>query len=168
MTSHQALAFSRRGFLVLTLGAGLSACATTYEFKGEISPAQLTVASMTSRINEVRRSRGSKAVTYNARLAVAARTQANRMAERNKISHDLGSTLRERVTAAGYEGAVGENLAAGHKSLESAINGWLESPGHRNTLLTDKFTEFGLAVASSGNRNYWALVMGGSFKAWNS
>ena len=89
------------------------------------------------------------------------------MASKNKMSHDLGVTLRERVTAAGYIGAVGENLAAGHKTLESAIEGWMNSTGHRSTLLSHKFVEFGLAVArSSTGKLYWAMIAGGSFDAW--
>jgi uncharacterized protein YkwD len=96
------------------------------------------------------------------------------MANRDKLSHDLGVTLRERVTKAGYEGAVGENVAGGQLTLEEAIQGWMNSPGHRSTLLSDKFTEFGLAVAAvpPGKQSrygiYWAFIAGGSFDAWRA
>lgn len=162
---------TRRSFIVLASGAGLSAC-TSYSFGSATSPDGLNIATVTQKINEVRKAHGRKPVKYNAKLAKAARSQAQLMASRDKLSHNLGVTLRERVTAAGYVGAVGENLAGGHKTLESAIEGWLGSPGHKSTLLSSKFTEFGLAYArvSTGKKsrytNYWAVIFGGDFAAW--
>lgn len=149
----------------------VSSC-TTYTFETATRPGQLSTELMTAKINEVRKANGRKPVVYSPQLATAARAHAQLMASRDQLSHDLGITLRERVTQAGYKGAVGENLAGGHKTLESAIEGWLASNGHRNTLLSDKFTEFGLAVAYVGNGRksrygtYWALIMGGDFAAW--
>lgn len=163
--------FTRRGFIILSAATLVASC-STYEFQTATRANQLSTAQMTAKINEVRRANGRKPVRYNSQLASAARAQAQLMASRDQLSHDLGVTLRERVTTAGYNGAVGENLAGGHKTLESAINGWLESPGHRSTLLSDKFVEFGLSVATvqSGKKSrfgtYWALIMGGDFAAW--
>ena len=94
------------------------------------------------------------------------------MASKDQLSHDLGVTLRQRVTAAGYDGAVGENVAGGQATLEAAIQGWLNSPKHKDTLLSTRFTEFGLAVAYVGGGRksrygvYWAFIAGGSFEAW--
>jgi len=94
------------------------------------------------------------------------------MAQKDQLSHNLGVSLRQRVTDAGYDGAVGENVAGGHKTLEQAIEGWLAPPGHRSTLLSTRFVEFGLAVATvppgrkSRYGTYWAFVAGGPFEAW--
>ena len=120
----------------------------------------------------MRKANGRPPLAYNPKLEAAARSQANLMASKDQLSHDLGVTLRQRVTAAGYEGAVGENVAGGQRTLEQAIQGWLDSPRHRDTLLSDRFTEFGLAVASvdAGRRSrygvYWAFIAGGDFAAW--
>lgn len=162
---------TRRSFIVLSSAALVSSC-TSYTFDTATRPGQLRTEVITAKINEVRRANGRKPIVYNRQLANAARSQAQLMATRDQLSHDLGVTLRERVTAAGYVGAVGENLAGGHKTLESAIEGWLGSSGHRNTLLSTKFTEFGLAVAHVGGGRksrygtYWALIMGGDYAAW--
>ncbi len=162
---------TRRGFVVLSASAFASAC-SPYQFATRTRPGELTIAEMTARINAVRGANGRDPVRYNAQLAAAARSQAQLMARRDQLSHDLGVTLRERVTEAGYDGAVGENLAGGHRTLEQAIEGWLESRAHRNTLLSDKFIEFGLATTnvpdgtSSRYGRYWALIMGGPFEAW--
>lgn len=127
---------------------------------------------MVEKINEVRRANRRKPITYNKKLEQAAQFQARKMASRGELSHNLGETLRERTDAAGYVGAVAENVAGGHKTLEAAIEGWLQSPTHRSALLSDKFTEFGLAVqrVPEGQKSrypiFWALVMGGDFDLW--
>jgi len=164
---------SRRGFLVFGAAGLLCACSPAgLPGPTATSPAQLSTAAIVAAVNGVRKANGRPPLSYNYRLEAAARSQAKLMANRDQLSHDLGVTLRQRVTAAGYDGAVGENVAGGQKTLEQAIQGWLDSPKHRETLLSPRFTEFGLAVASvaSGRKSrygtYWAFIAGGSFEAW--
>jgi uncharacterized protein YkwD len=134
---------------------------------GSTSPTQLSTETIMAKINGTRRTYGREPLTYNSRLESAARTHANLMASRNTLSHTLGGSLRQRVTVAGYEGAVGENLGAGQTTLEGVIEGWLNSRGHRSTLLSPNFKEFGLAAARSANgKTYWAFIAGGDFDAW--
>jgi uncharacterized protein YkwD len=169
--------FTRRGFLVLSAGASLSACSSigmgTVVPTGSTTPQQLSQASILAAINAARQENGGhKPMAYSQKLEVAARSQAQLMASKDQLAHNLGVTLRQRVTAAGYEGAVGENIAGGQRTLQQAIEGWLNSPGHRATLLSDKFTEFGLSVASVSPARksrygiYWCFIAGGSFEAW--
>ncbi len=109
------LSFSRRGFILLGAASVLSAC-TSVVGPGVVTttkPPQLTTATITAAINGVRRVNGRKPLAYSARLEAAARSQARLMARRDQLSHDLGVSLRQRVTDAGYEGAVGENVAGG-------------------------------------------------------
>ena len=166
---------TRRAFIIVGGGACLSACASfgTNVPSGNTAPQQLNQATILAAINEARRLNGGhKPLAYNTALEAAARSQANLMASKDQLAHNLGVTLRERVTAAGYEGAVGENIAGGQQSLQQAIEGWLNSPGHRATLLSDKFTEFGLAEAhtaaglKSRYGTYWCFIAGGPFSAW--
>jgi uncharacterized protein YkwD len=161
---------TRRSVLFLLSAAALSACASTVPVlprSAASTPEALTDAEILSAINAVRAANGSPPWTYNAALESAARSQASLMAQKNTMSHDLGVTLRQRVTAAGYLGAVGENVAKGYTSLPGAIEGWMNSSGHRSTLLSHKFTEFGLAaVRSPSGKLYWAMIAGGSFEAW--
>ena len=167
-------ALSRRHFVVFGAAALLTGCSTAMIPSGTTSPAptQLSQSAIVAAINSTRAHNGKPPLQYSSRLEAAARSQANLMASKDQLSHNLGVTLRQRVSAAGYDGAVGENVAGGQKSLEQAIEGWLNSPAHRNTLLSTRFTEFGLAVASVGPGRksrygtYWAFIAGGSFDAW--
>jgi uncharacterized protein YkwD len=171
------MSITRRAFIILGAGASLSACASlglgTNVPAGTTTPAQLNQDTILAAINEARRINGGhKSLTYNTALEAAARSQANLMASKDQLAHNLGVTLRERVSTAGYEGAVGENIAGGQQSLQQAIEGWLNSPGHRATLLSDKFVEFGLAEAhvGAGRKSrygtYWCFIAGGPFSAW--
>ena len=166
------MSLSRRSLLVLG-SAFLAGCtAAIPPPPGATNPTVLTRAAILAAINGTRHRNGVPPLRYNSNLEAAARSQANLMASKDQLSHDLGVTLRQRVSSAGYDGAVGENVAGGQKTLEQAIEGWLNSPGHRNTLLSTRFVEFGLAVARvpSGRKSrygtYWAFVAGGPFEAW--
>lgn len=163
------LDLTRRSFLVLGAATALSACTTIPMLPAATNnaPDSLSRDQIMAAINAVRAANGAPRWSYNGLLEDAARSQARLCAARNTLSHDLGVTLRQRVTAAGYIGAVGENLAGGQKTLEQAITGWMNSTGHRNTLLSHKFVEFGLATATaSSGKRYWAMIAGGSFDAW--
>lgn len=169
------MSLTRRCFLLAGSATLLSGCSSlsTITPPGATSPQQLSQATMVSAINAARRANGGHApLRYNLQLESAARSQAELMASKDQLAHDLGVTLRQRVTAAGYLTAVGENLAGGQQTLEQAIEGWLNSPGHRATLLSDKFVEFGLAVSrvAAGRKSrygiYWCFIAGGPFEAW--
>lgn len=168
---------SRRSLLLLGCTALLSGCSVAMApgvVPKPATPGQLSQASILSAINGVRARNGRPPLKYNSQLEAAARAQANLMASKDTLSHNLGVTLRQRVTTAGYQGAVGENVAGGQRSIDQAIEGWLNSPAHRNTLLSTRFTEFGLAMASVGPGRksrygtYWAFIAGGSFEAWKT
>ena len=156
-------------FLAAGAAALLSGCSMTapYRPSGATNPAALDVGTMVARINETRRQYGAGPLAYNPALDRIARAHARLMASRQTMSHDLGGNLRERSLAGGYEGATGENLATGQRTLEQTIESWLKSPGHRQILLNRRFVEFGLAAeTSSQGRAYWAFVAGGPHALW--
>lgn len=162
--------YTRRAALVLASASLLSACASTIPpLPAKVSdrPEDLTRDQIVATVNAVRRANGAGSWRYNPQLEAAARSQARLMASKDTLSHDLGVTLRQRVSEAGYLLAVGENVAKGYKTLPTAIEGWLASQGHRNTLLSNRFTEFGLAFArTNSGKLYWALIAGGPYEAW--
>jgi uncharacterized protein YkwD len=167
---------SRRGLLGLSALSLLAACSGAEAFaplkSGPITPNEVTRGRVIAAINGIRMANGKPPLRYCQELEIAARMQADLMASKDQLSHDLGETLRQRVTKAGYQGAVGENVAGGQQSLEMAIDGWMHSKGHRETLLSTKFVEFGLAVSvvpkSKHSRYgvYWAFIAGGPSSAW--
>lgn len=107
-------------------------------------------------------------LAWNPMLAETARRHAESMATEGYFNHvdSQGRTVGARARAAGYRyRVVGENLAAGHASVEEAIRGWLLSASHCRNLIDERFTEFGIARVHSPNAGdrygeYWTLVLG--------
>jgi len=110
---------------------------------------------------------GRPPLQWNPRLANAAAHHVRAMAEQQFFDHrDLdGRTVGHRVSVTGYRWQqVGENLAAGHDTVEDAVRGWLLSTTHCEVMIDATFTEFGIARMPSSNpadpfRTYWALVV---------
>ncbi len=67
-----------------------------------------------------------------------------------------GDTLGERVRAQAYRYCmVAENIAKGQPNERSAIESWMQSPGHRRNILDSGVTEYGMA----GVGDVWVLVL---------
>jgi uncharacterized protein YkwD len=88
------------------------------------------------------------------------------MAENDYFSHTdpNGVGIQQRVSSQGYVWqAVGENIAAGHTSVSAVVKGWLESPGHCRNIMSDAFTEMGMAKANDSESRYstyWTQTLG--------
>jgi uncharacterized protein YkwD len=91
-------------------------------------------------------------------LMQVAREQSTHMARLKQISHELeGRTFTLRMKEAKYRAqAAGEICAEGARTPAEAIADWLESPGHKETMLNPKYTAIGvgIATASDGRRYY--------------
>ena len=97
-------------------------------------------------------------VSWNDKLEKAARGHTDYMSTYNILSHtgENGSRAGERINKAGYKWSeYGENIAAGYKTEEEVINGWLNSSGHCKNLM--KPITKHVAVARNGN--YWTQIL---------
>jgi len=91
-------------------------------------------------------------LAWNARLDAAAQGHATDMATADYFSHTGrdGSTVADRVTRRGYLWrAVGENIAAGQRTADEAMEGWLKSAGHCRNIMSASFTELGTGTATN-------------------
>jgi uncharacterized protein YkwD len=97
-------------------------------------------------------------------LTTAASLHSLDMAGRGALGHDGsdGSSPGDRITRAGYLWrASGENVAAGQRDAEGAVEAWLDSPGHCASLMNASFTQTGIAFALAPGQNpavYWTQV----------
>ena len=103
-------------------------------------------------------------VRLSATLSEVARQHALDMARHRYFDHqDLsGRSPADRVKAAGYhEQLVAENIAYGTLSIEDAIAGWLNSPGHCENLMDPRLKEMGIAFAPGSGEHrelYWVQL----------
>ncbi|WP_160720210.1 CAP domain-containing protein [Bacillus sp. USDA818B3_A] len=92
-----------------------------------------------------------KPLVWDEKTANAAYEHSKDMAENNDYSHtskkfgDLANRLKTaKVT---YESA-GENIAANYTDGPAVVEGWLNSKGHRDSLLNEEFSHLGVGVYS--------------------
>lgn len=117
---------------------------------------------MLQAINEVRRSGNDcggpvDTLSWDSQLAAAAERHAQDMFDNDFFDHQGSdsSSVGMRVTAAGYDWmAVAENIAWGYTSIEAVMQGWQDSPGHCANMMSDSYTQVGVARVG----NYWVQV----------
>lgn len=113
------------------------------------------------RVNKARKEANVAPLELDARLTEAAQARADDMAARRYYGHESpeGGDFSEAVRRAGYAySAVAENIARGQESVAEAVEGWLDSPGHRANLLDPGFTDVGLGFAAGAPGSDHALL----------
>ena len=108
-------------------------------------------------LNQQRAAHGLGPLAENAALTTASAGYSQRMVAQGFFDHESpdGGTLVDRLTGAGYLGdedawVVGENIGWGQGTLATArsmVSAWMDSPGHRENLLSGDYTEVGLGLA---------------------
>jgi uncharacterized protein YkwD len=117
-------------------------------------------------INAERRHQGLPALVYNAQLDRMAKIQAENMAYFQKMAHTIPEsqlpTLGDRARYVGYPfGRLAENVALGYPNAETAVQGWMNSSGHRRNILDSSVEETGIGIArSSAGGLYYCQVFG--------
>ena len=100
-------------------------------------------------VNEYRSSIGLSSLSEHHTSEELALSHSAYMVEQNKASHDFFFQRSDYLRDRGAE-IVSENVAYGYQSAESALQGWLDSPSHKEALEGD-FTHTGIAVVSNEN-----------------
>ena len=120
--------------------------------------------------NDFRQKNGLKPLVLDQNLEKAADLHTQAMATQDFFDHTGkdGSKPWDRAQKAGYEsGFVGENIAAGYRTPEAVVDGWIKSPGHRANMLNPNYNEIGLGhyflqndTGSVNYNNYWTQLFG--------
>ncbi|MCM4077801.1 CAP domain-containing protein [Paractinoplanes hotanensis] len=110
-------------------------------------------------INQNRRHGGCDPFTLDRRLIEAANDHAADMARRDYFAHESpsGDSAGDRVSERGYRWKrYGENIARGADSAYEVVNGWMNSPTHRENILDCRLREMGVGLAIARDRTpYW-------------
>ena len=122
-------------------------------------------AQVRQRINEIRQKQGLSELQHNEKLAQAARDYSQEMAEKDFFSHTSpeGSTMVKRVRSAGiiFYFMLGENLFTCTnipQPVPASVQGWMDSPGHRENILRPEYRETGIGVWRTGNTYYFTQL----------
>jgi len=98
-------------------------------------------------------------------LTRIAHEQAEAMAAKDKLDHDVLGGFSSRVHSAGA-GRAAENIAYGYDSFPKTLSQWIDSAGHRRNLLMHGASRVGVASAKSATtgRMYWAMEIAGDYE----
>ncbi len=120
-------------------------------------------------VNAERAKVGVIALKLDTKLNAAALVHAEDMQENNYFDHTSlnGDTAQRRARAQGYNKSVGENIGWNYHSPEEAMEGWMNSVGHRNNILSNIYLDLGVGRAcdSNGVNCYWVQVFGTDWDA---
>ena len=115
------------------------------------------------RLNVFRDQNKLPPVSWNAQLAAAAQRHSQDMAKTGNVSDtgSDGSTLEQRVRAAGYTGGVGEEAIYGGPGVVNDVwYYWTSNRRYANMFLTPEYTAVGIAVVNVADRYYYTIVFG--------
>jgi uncharacterized protein YkwD len=170
LVTHVARVMSRHAALVLLLAA--AGCGSAIEPPaGEpsfyrnlaVSDAKLDAAVAASMISGYRANNGLTPVSVDPELMRLAQAQAQAMASRDKLDHNVSRAFDERLRAHGYRArGAAENISAGYHTLAEAFSGWRDSPPHRANMLLAGASRMGIAAVYSPRSKYkvfWALIL---------
>ncbi len=125
--------------------------------------AQLDAATAASMISGYRSNNGLSSVSVDSELMKLAEAQAQAMASRDKLDHDVIRGFNERLRSRGYRAkTAAENIGAGYHTLAEAFSGWRDSPPHRANMLLKGATSIGIAAVYAPKSKYkvfWALIL---------
>jgi uncharacterized protein YkwD len=119
------------------------------------APAASQTRAVACLVNWARRQEGRTRLLRRSALRRAAELKGQSVASCGQFSHTpCGAAITSGVNAAGYRyAAFGENLFAGTGSVtpRQVVTAWLNSPPHRETMLSGRFRHLGAApVRASG------------------
>jgi hypothetical protein len=128
-------------------------------------PGSAAAASPAEMISDFRLKHGEKRVTLDATLTRISHDQAQAMATKDVLDHDVLGHFNTRVAPAGA-GRAAENIAYGYDGFPKTLDQWINSSGHRKNLLLPGATRVGVASVKSAKtgRTYWAMVIAGDYE----
>jgi uncharacterized protein YkwD len=125
--------------------------------------AQLDATTAASMISGYRANNGLPPVSVDPELMKMAQAQAQAMASRDKLDHNVLRSFTDRLNAQGYRAHnAAENIGAGYHTLAEAFSGWRDSPPHRANMLLEGATRMGIAAVYAPKSKYkvfWALIL---------
>ena len=124
------------------------------------TPAPVSAEAMASeviRLTNIERAKaGRSALIYNAGLQKAAMIRAKEISVKFSHTRPNGEDSSTALYEAGVGNSSGENIAAGQKSPELVVKAWMNSQGHKLTLLDKENLYIGVGFYQDADgRYYW-------------
>lgn len=113
-------------------------------------------------VNSERGKKGLKPLSENWQLSRVARYKSQDMIDKKYFSHTsptYGSPFDMIKNFGIRYRTSGENIAYGQRTPSEVMNSWMNSPGHRQNILSPNYSQIGFGVArSSSGQLYWTQM----------
>lgn len=115
-------------------------------------------------VNIEREKNGLSALVLDDKLNKAAKVRSDELTSYYDHVRPDGSSCFTAFKEAGASySAAAENIAAGYKTPQDVVDGWMSSTGHRRNILTASFKKMGIGYTYAsggygGYRYYWAQL----------
>ncbi|MFM7150010.1 MAG: CAP domain-containing protein [Gemmataceae bacterium] len=154
--------FGGMGVDVVEGGTGTNQVNLNNPFRSRAESNMKAIEKEILRLTNVERAKfGLSALKFNGQLYDASDRHASNMAGRSNAigsndahKHTLYGTflptMATRMDFVGYNfSMVRENIAYGYTSAQAVVQAWMNSPGHRENILSKDITEIGLSVRTN-------------------
>lgn len=108
--------------------------------------------------NQQRRANGKPDIALNNTLCENAAVRAEEISRKNCFSHTRpDGTMCSTAVTVNYM-TCGENIAYGTRSASATVTAWMNSPGHKENILSEDFTEAGFGCYEVSGVRYWVQL----------
>ena len=108
--------------------------------------------------NQQRRANGKPDIALNNTLCENAAVRAEEISRKNCFSHTRpDGTMCFTAVTVNYM-TCGENIAYGTRSASATVTAWMNSPGHKENILSEDFTEAGFGCYEVSGVRYWVQL----------
>jgi uncharacterized protein YkwD len=110
---------------------------------------EINIANVVALMNEYRAEKGLPPLREDARLTKAANDRVRHMEELGYWNHQAPDGMSPFVWLMARDYAyrtAAENLASGFETARVLVESWMESPGHRDNIMTPEFSDCGIAI----------------------
>ena len=111
-----------------------------------------------SLVNAERSKNGLSSLTLSSKLTAVANEKARDMAENNYFSHEsptYGSPFQMLQQYGIRYRTAGENIAKGYKTPAAVVEGWMNSPGHKQNILNASYSAGAMGCYYYNGSYYW-------------
>jgi uncharacterized protein YkwD len=163
MRRHALRAISVRGALIsvlclvvaLLLFPTVVVSAEESSYSEECWKADATELSFLEKVNEVRLERGLKPVRLDDHLSRVTQNHSHVMRAEQRLYHTRGAKLYRQVSG---EEVLGETVGRGTSS-DRLFEAFMQSPAHRNVILTKHFRFLGVGISYDNDGSLWTTLL---------
>ena len=148
-----AIALAALIYLAYTVGYNSNNVTTSVLPASTVAKPVLSIYSLFNLTNEQRKLAGLAELSLDPRLNNSASDKCKDMVAKNYWAHNAPDGTKPWIFIGKYTkyNKAAENLAHGFYSNESIIDGWMNSPSHKENIVEPGYTNIGFAICDSPN-----------------